>query len=87
LLAVTVNRAVLPEQIQVAAGWVEILKGTTTTAVIVAALADRQVVPLEARDARTDTDLVPIAAPLTVYVTLPVPENVPAGLVGLTDHV
>jgi hypothetical protein len=58
-----------------------------TTAVTVAALADRQVVPLEVRRAYADTDLVPVAAPLTVYEQLPVPETVPAGLTGLTDHV
>jgi hypothetical protein len=40
-------------------------------------LADWQVVPLEARRAYADTDLAPVAAPLTVKVPLPVPEAVP----------
>jgi hypothetical protein len=58
-----------------------------TTAVTVAALADRQVVPLEVKRAYAVTDLVPVAVPLTVYVPSPVPETVPAGLTGLTNHV
>jgi hypothetical protein len=37
-----------------------------TTAVTVAALADWQVVPLEAKRAYADFDLVPVVAPLTV---------------------
>jgi hypothetical protein len=55
--------------------------------VTVAALADRQVVPPEVKRAYAVTDLVPVVAPLTVYVPSPVPEAMPAGLAGLIDHV
>jgi hypothetical protein len=41
----------------------------------------------EALAATAVTDLVPVEAPLTVYVPLPVPLTVPAGLAGLTLHV
>jgi hypothetical protein len=51
-----------------------------TLAVTVAAFADWQVVLPDVTREYTDTDLVPVAAPLTVYVPLPVPLCVPAGL-------